>query len=183
MTWLILGVLLWVAAHLFKRVLPEQRAALGNRGKAVVAAVIAVSVILMIVGYRAAPDVYFYALPYWAWYLNNLAMFAAIFLMGVGGANGVVRTRLRHPMLLGLVLWSAAHLLVNGDLAPLVLFGGLGAWALLEMAVISRAEGPWQPPARGSWLADGRVALVAVGIYAVIAGIHHWLGYPVFVLL
>jgi hypothetical protein len=179
MTVLILGVLLWTGAHLFKRALPRQRAALGRAGRVVVAAAIAASIALMIIGYRAAEIVPLYALPIWAWYLNNLLMLAAIFMMGVGGTNGVVRTKVRHPMLLGVVIWSAAHLLVSGDLASLVLFGGLGAWALVQMAVISRAEGDWQPPAMGAILGDGKVALIAVALYALIAAIHDWLGVPV----
>jgi uncharacterized membrane protein len=183
MTWLILGVLLWIGGHLFKRILPKQRAALGTRGKAVVAVLILLSLALMIIGYRQAEEIQLYALPIWAWYVNNLMMFAAIFMMDVGKANGVVRTKVRHPMLLGVVIWSAAHLLVNGDLTSLVLFGGLGFWALLEMAVINRAEGAWQAPAKGSILSDGKVAILAFVLYVLIAGIHYWLDYSVIVFL
>ncbi len=179
MSWLIVGVLLWIAAHLFKRVLPGQREALGKAGKIAVALLILVSVGLMIVGYRASDDVALYALPFWVWYLNNAMMLCAIVLMDVGRVNGVIRTRLRHPMLLGVVVWSAAHLLVNGDLASLILFGGLGSWALLEIAVINRAEGPWRAPAVGSLVSDGKVVVVACFLFALIAGIHHWLGYSV----
>ena len=183
MTWLILGLLLWVGGHLFKRVLPKQREALGKWGRPLVAVAIVISIVLMIVGYREAEDVPLYALSIWAWYLNNLMMLVALFMMDVGRVNGVVRTKIRHPMLLGVVTWSAAHLLVNGDLTALVLFGGLGAWALLKMAVISHAEGPWQVPAKGSILSDGKVAVLAVVLYAVIAGIHDWLDHPTMVFL
>ena len=181
MTVLILGVLLWMAAHLFKRILPVQRAALGRTGKIIVAAAILVSIALMIVGYRAAEEVALYALPLWSWQLNNLLMLAALFMMDVGRAEGVVRTKVRHPMLLGVAIWSTAHLLVNGDLASLVLFGGLGLWALVEMVVISRVEGVWHPPAAGSILSDGKIAMFAMVLYGLIVAIHNWLGYPVFV--
>jgi uncharacterized membrane protein len=183
MTWLVLGLLLWVGGHLFKRVLPNQREALGKWGKPLVATVILVSIALMIVGYREADDVALYALPIWAWYLNNLLMLVALFMMDVGRVRGMVRTHIRHPMLLGVTIWSAAHLLVNGDLAALVLFGGLGAWGLLEMAIISRVEGPWQAPAKGSILSDGKVVVLAVVLYALIAGIHNWLDHPAIVFL
>ena len=86
-------------------------------------------------------------------------------------------------MLSGVVLWSAAHLLVNGDLPSVILFGGLGSWALLEMAVINRAEGPWQRPPRGSFASDGKVLLVAAVLYAAIVGIHYWLDRPVIAFL
>ena len=178
MIWLVLGVLLWAGAHLFKRVLPNRREALGKWGMPLVAAVVAISVVLMIVGYREAEDVPLYDLPIWSRYLNNLSMLAALFMMDVGRVNGVVRTRVRHPMLTGVVIWSGAHLLVNGELSALVLFGGLGLWALLQMAAIGRAEGPWEIPAKGSILSDGKVAVLAVVLYAAIAGIHYWLDRP-----
>ncbi len=183
MTWLVLGVLLWVGAHLFKRVLPKQREALGKSGRPLVAVVIVVSIALMIVGYQEAEDVPLYALSNWTWHLNNLLMLVALFMMDIGRVNGVIRTKVRHPMLIGVVIWSVAHLLVNGDLTALVLFGGLGLWALLQMAVISRAEGPWEIPARGSVLSDGKVAVLAVVLYIVIAGIHYWLDHPAIVFL
>jgi hypothetical protein len=96
MIWLVTGVLLWMAAHLFKRVLPEQRAALGRMGRPLVALAILVSIGLMVIGYRASEPAYLYALPAWVWYLNNALMFVAVFLMDVGRVNGMVRTRIRR---------------------------------------------------------------------------------------
>ncbi len=110
-------------------------------------------------------------------------MLVALFMMDIGRVNGVVRTKVRHPMLIGVVIWSVAHLLVNGELSALVLFGGLALWALLQMAVISRAEGPWEVPAKGSILSDGKVAVLAIVLYTVIAGIHYWLDRPAIVFL
>lgn len=183
MIWLVLGLALWVLAHLFKRVLPRRRAAMGNKGKGLVALGVAAGLALMIVGYRAAAaGDPLYVLPVWAWHLNNTLMLVALFLMGVGQAPGVVRTRLRHPMLTGVVVWAAAHLLVNGDIPSLVLFGGLGLWALVEMVAINRTEGPWQPPAPGRAVRDLGVLAVAAVLYAVIVFIHGWLGHPPFVL-
>ena len=57
------------------------------------------------------------------------------------------------------------------------------ATRLLQMAVISRAEGPWEVPAEGSILSDGKVAVFALVLYAVIAGIHDWLDHPAIVFL
>ncbi len=56
---LVIGVALWWAAHLFKRVAPEPRAALGDKGKGIVAVLLVLSVILMVVGYRMADG------PFW----------------------------------------------------------------------------------------------------------------------
>jgi hypothetical protein len=43
--------------------------------------------------------------------------------------------------------------------------------------------GPWQPPERGRWIGDAKVALLASALYALIVGIHHWLDRPVLLFL
>jgi hypothetical protein len=111
---------------------------------------------------------------------NNTLMLIAIFLYGVGGTKGSLYTRMRHPMLWGTVVWAVAHLLVNGDLASILLFGGIGLWALVEMAVINRA-GPWARPVGGRGVKGDLMNLVGtLVLYGVIAGIHTWLGYNPF---
>ena len=105
MTWLILGLALWTGAHLFKRALPKQREALGKAGRPLVAIVIIASIVLMVVGYRGAEGPEIYALPGWSWYLNNGLMVVALFLMDIGRVNGVTRHYIRHPMLLGVIVW------------------------------------------------------------------------------
>ena len=57
-------------------------------------------------------------------------MLVAVALIGAGHSKGRARGWLRHPMLTGVVVWAVAHLLVNGDVASLVLFGWLGLWAV-----------------------------------------------------
>src|SRR5690606_28191973 len=102
MIWLAIGLALWVAAHLFKRALPAPRAALGDKGRGLVALGVAAGLVLMIVGYRAAPEgAPLWVLPAWAWHLNNTLMLAALFLVAIGRGRGAVRTRIRHPMLAG----------------------------------------------------------------------------------
>jgi NnrU protein len=56
MVWLILGVLAWSGAHLWKRLAPASRAGAGDRGKGVVALLSALGIVLMVVGYRAWDD-------------------------------------------------------------------------------------------------------------------------------
>lgn len=69
-----------------------------------------------------------------------------------------------------------AHLLVNGDVASFVLFGGLGLWALAEMVVINRAQGPrgayHAPPVKSEIIAVVATLVVTV----IVMLIHHWLG-------
>lgn len=180
MTLLILGVLLYSLLHLFKRILPGPRAAMGDAGKGVVALGSLAGIVLMVIGYRAAELVPVYTPLPGMGHLNNTLMLISIFLFGVGGTKGTLYPRMRHPMLTGMLLWAVAHLLVNGDVASIILFGGLGLWAIVEMVAINRA-GSWTPPTDGRGLKGDAMNLVGtVVLYGIIAGIHIWLGYNPF---
>ena len=180
MTLLILGLILWIAAHFFKRVMPQARARMGDWGKGLVALVIVASVVLMVTGYRGAGEIYVWSPPSWAVHVTALLMIFAVVLMGLGDSKSRLRASVRHPMLTGMRVWAVAHLLVNGDLASIVLFGGMFAWAQAEVAVLNRAEPDWQRPEPGTLAGDVKLAAITVVIYAAIVGVHFWLGYPVF---
>ncbi|MEE9387285.1 MAG: NnrU family protein [Paracoccaceae bacterium] len=176
MTLLIAGLVLWTVAHFFKRVTPGARASMGNAGKGVMAVLILASVVMMVIGYRAAPvDVVFEA-PSWGKPVNNILMLVAVALLGMGSSKGRARAWLRHPMLIGVLVWAGAHILVNGDVASLVLFGGIAAWAVVSMVLINRGEGPWQRPEPGPASGDVRWLVISAVVFAVIAGIHIWIG-------
>ena len=180
MVLLILGVALWWGAHLFKRLAPAQRAALGDKGKGPVALALLAAILLMIFGYRMADGAFFWGRHPATVGINNLLMLVALYLTSPGPKKGALLYRMRHPMLTGFLLWAVAHLLVNGDVPSFVLFGGLGLWALIEMAVINRAEPNWTPPAKGSIAKDAMFLAISVVLLFVIGLIHTWLGYPTF---
>ena len=175
---LILGILLWSLAHLFKRIAPGARARLGDGpGKGLIALGILAGVVLMWIGYRQAPviPVWWVVPPAWTIHVNNLLMLVAVFFLGISGAKGRLAARFRHPMLGAVKIWAVAHLLVNGDLASILLFGGLLAWAVVEVILINR-QTSWTPPAPGPVANDLKLGVGALLIYAVIVGIHWWLG-------
>jgi len=178
------GLVLWVAAHLFKRVAPNQRQALtgrmGEGAKGLIAGMILVAVVLMVLGYRSAGLVPVYTPLPGMGHLNNLLMLVAIFLYGVGGTKGTLYTRMRHPMLWGTVVWAVAHLLVNGDVASVLLFGVIAVWALLEMVLINRSA-VWVAPTGGRGIkGDAMNVAGALVIYALIAAVHIWTGHNPF---
>lgn len=177
MTLMILGVALWAAAHLFKRLAPGARASMGARGKGLVALVLLVSVVLMVIGFRGAPGIYVWGPPVWATHLNNLLILVAIFMMSPAPRKGRLLNNMRHPMLTGFGLWAIAHLLVNGDLASVLMFGGLLLWAVAEVIAINRAEPRWQPTETGTYAKDGIFLVASVLLMGVIGFIHSWLGY------
>ncbi len=181
MTLLILGLILWTAAHVFKRVAPGARAALqermGDASKGIFAVLLVLSVVLMVMGYRDADTTFLWGRSAATTGINNLAMLAAVALFGLGSSKSRLRARFRHPMLWGTVVWALAHLLVNGDTASVVLFGWIAVWALAEMQLINRSDDAYEPYEGGSAMGDARLAIIALVLYGIIAAIHTWLGY------
>lgn len=177
LTLMILGIALWAGAHLFKRVAPDARAAMGDKGKGLIALALLVSVVLMVIGFRGAQVGQVWVPPVWGTHLNNLLVLIAIFMMSPAPRKGKLLNSMRHPMLTGFGLWAAAHLLVNGDLASIILFGGLLLWAVVEVVAINRAEPGWRPTETGTYAKDGMFLVASVILMGVIGYIHYWLGY------
>jgi uncharacterized membrane protein len=157
MTLLILGLALWWGAHLFKRLAPEQRAGMGDKGKGLVAVLLVLSVVLMVVGYRGAEGPVYWGRSPALVGINNLLMLVAFYFYAASGSKLWLATKVRHPQLIGFKIWAASHLLVNGDLASFILFGGLLAWAVVEVILINRAQPDWTPPVQAP--GQGRSAL------------------------
>ena len=178
MTLLILGVALWWAAHLFKRLAPGARAGLGDAGKGLVAVAVLASVVMMYFGYGAArPE----ADVWWGRNaalvgINNLLMVFAVYLYAASGAKSALARKIRHPQLTAVKTWAVAHLLVNGDLPSLILFGGLLGWAVVTVILINRAQRDWVPPVAKPG-AEVKAILATVVVTVVIMLIHNWLGY------
>ena len=93
MTLLIMGNILWIIAHSFKRLLPNFRNALGNAGKGAVALSLIIALVLIITGYRSADYIAVWAPPYFLVHINNVLMILAVFVFAVGHTKG----RLRGP--------------------------------------------------------------------------------------
>jgi uncharacterized membrane protein len=174
---MILGIALWAGAHLFKRIAPDARARMGDGGKGAVALALLASIVLMVIGFRGAEVAQVWYPPVWATHLNNLLVLIAIFMMSHAPRKGKLLNNMRHPMLTGFGLWAVAHLLVNGDLASVILFGGLLIWAIVEVIAINRAEPRWHPTQTGTYAKDGMFLVASVILMGVIGFIHNWLGY------
>lgn len=175
---LILGVLLWFGAHLFKRMAPATRADMGERGKGVLALILVVSIILMVIGFRRADPIQLWYPPSFLTHINNLLMLIAVYLFAASGMKTWLASRMRHPMLAGVKTWALAHLMVNGDLASVILFGGMLAWAVIEMILINRAEPTWTRSELP--FPVGKEIGAVVGTLIVFGGaalVHIWLGY------
>ncbi|GGX64876.1 membrane protein [Tateyamaria omphalii] len=178
MYWIVLiaGVALWWAAHLFKRVAPARRASMGDPGKGIVALAVAGSIVLMVIGYRGVAFVHVWLPPEFMVHINNLLMLIAIYLLSPAPKRGKLVSGMRHPMLTGFSLWAIAHLLVNGDAASMLLFGGLLIWAVASARIINAAEPGWQRGPEGTLAKDAMFLVGSVVLLGVIGWVHNWLG-------
>lgn len=182
---LILGLALWWGSHLVKIMAPEQRrSAVARMGegpwKGLITLVTGIAITFMVIGYRQADVIVLWYPPVFLWHLNNLLMAIAVFIFIAGSFKSPVRRAIRNPQLTGVKLWAVAHLLVNGDLASVVLFGGILAWAVVAVIGTKRRDGPRgeRPESTAAGLV---IHLIVAGLlFAVIAGIHLWLGVPTF---
>ncbi len=178
---LTLGVAVWAYSHLMKRVTPGFRAGLGdNTGRLVATVLSFVAIALMIYGYRSADVVQLWQPPVFMRHINNMLMLIAVIMLNMGRYPGVLRTKMRHPMLGAVKVWALAHLLVNGDLASVILFGGMLAWAVVDMIMINKMNPPWQRPAAGPVVNDAIYIALSLVLFGVIGYIHIWLGYNPF---
>ena len=89
----------------------------------------------------------------------------------------------RHPMLWGITLWSVAHLLANGDLASVLVFGGFGSYAIVSMWSLNK-RGAQKSTQRYAPLNDVAVVAAGLGGCALVAWLHPLLfGVPAFVII
>jgi uncharacterized membrane protein len=95
-------------------------------------------------------------------------MLPAVILVVASYLRGHIYTALKHPMLAGVKLWAAAHLLANGDLGSIILFGSFLGWAVFDRISLKRRSDAGAPPIPvGGWGND--MIAVAVGIVAYLA--------------
>ncbi len=180
MTYLIAGVLLWSTVHLAPAVPFGIRArldkAMGTMAyKGLFALLIIGSVVLMVAGWKTAPREMLFMPPAWGSGFNLVCMLAASILFPGPYIKSNVHRFVRHPQLTGLVLWGIGHVLATGQTRSVILFGGLAAWALIEMLFINRRDGARERPARVGAKADFQLLMAGVLLFVVLMYTHGWL--------
>jgi uncharacterized membrane protein len=95
-------------------------------------------------------------------------MLPAVILVAASYIRGRIYLTLKHPMLAGVKLWAAAHLLANGDLGSIILFGSFLAWAVFDRISLKGRSDPGAPPIPVGGIGNDLIA-VAVGVVAYLA--------------
>jgi uncharacterized membrane protein len=101
-------------------------------------------------------------------HLTAALMLPAVILVVASYIRGRIYTRLKHPMLAGIKLWAAAHLLANGDLGSIILFGSFLGWAVFDRISLKHRADSGAPPIPVGGPGNDLIA-VAVGIVAYLA--------------
>jgi uncharacterized membrane protein len=155
---LILGLVLFLGVHSIAIVAPglRQRARrrLGEGAwKGLYAIVSLVGFVLIVYGFGLArqASLVLYSPPVWLRRLALLLMLPVFPLVLAAYLPGRIKTAMKHPMLVAVKLWAFAHLLANGRLADVLLFGGFLAWAVVDRISLKR-----RPPQALRTAAPGR---------------------------
>ena len=180
MIWLWLGVIVWSVAHAMPALAPGLKTSLmerlGDNGyKGLFSIAIVGSIVLMVLGWRSATVDVIYEPPAWGRHLAMLLMLIAFFLFAFSHGKSNLKRFIRHPQLSALVVWAFAHLLANGDSRSVLLFGVLGFWALIEMMLLDRRDGPPAEPEPRPWSAELKPVVIGVVMYLVFVLAHPYL--------
>lgn len=181
MTLLLIGMAIWWGAHLLRGLAPAARASLDDRfgvkpAKGVIAVLLVLSVVLLVLGHQTSDFTPVYDPPTWTVHLNNLLMLIAVILFGASHSANNIKRVIRHPMLTSVKVWAFAHLIANGDLSSVLLFGGLLIWAVVQMIVINRREGPRERPGPAPIARDIKAVVIGTVVFIVITGLHFYVG-------
>jgi uncharacterized membrane protein len=172
---MIAGLVLFFGAH----TLTTQRdlrarliKAMGEGGYKIAYTLVSLAGLVLIVWgfahYRAAGLWPVWSPPTALKHLNTALMLPAVILVVAAYIRGRIYTALKHPMLAGVKLWAFGHLLANGDLGGIILFGSFLAWAVYDRISLKRRADAGGPPIPVGGASNDLIA-VAVGIVAYLA--------------
>jgi uncharacterized membrane protein len=173
MTQLILGLILFFGAHLAPTI-PGFRGGLVekfglNAYKLSFSGASLAGLILISTGvsaFRGAPDdIHIWLPPLWTRHLVFTLMLFPFILIVSAYVPSHIRDKARHPMLLAIMVWAAAHLLANGDLLALLLFGSFLAFAIYDRLSVDRRAVAPKPPAQG-FAGDAAAVLIGLVLWA-----------------
>ena len=179
MSLLVAGLFLVIASHLLPT-MPGTRAALvsrlGEMGYKGAFSLLAIAgLVLIVVGKGQAPFVALWNPPLWGRHLTLLLMVPVFVLLVATYLPSNIRRFIRHPMVIAVKLWALAHLLANGDLASLLLFGSIGVWAVFDLISVKKRDAG-APRPKLPLYRDALVLVLGLVAYALVAKFH----YPLF---
>jgi len=149
----ILGLVVFLGAHVFVSMRGEREAIIGRIGRGPYLGLFTVVSIvgLVLIGYgfaryRAEGIIPVWYPPAWTRHIVVVLMWPASIAVVAAYIPGDIKRALKHPMLVGVKLWAFAHLCANGDLGGIILFGAVLAWAVYDRITLKRRADAGGPP-------------------------------------
>jgi uncharacterized membrane protein len=187
---LILGLVVFIGAHaltMARGVRAGLIARIGEGPYKIVYSLVSILGIALIAWgygrYRATGWIDVWHPPDFMRHVTVALMWPSIVCVAAAYSPGHIKTTLKHPMLVGVKLWAFAHLLANGDLGSIVLFGGILAWAVVDRISLKRRADPGGPPIPvGGWKNDLVAVIAGMLVYLALGFVFHPLviGVPAF---
>ncbi len=175
---LILGIILFLGMHLIRVVAPDFRSRMvdkfGENGwKGIYSLLSIISLVVLIYGWAISSTINLWFPPTGMSHLTvTLMLLSMICLAAAELPAGHIATKTKHPMILGVKIWAFGHLLANGDLASLLLFGSFLAWGVILRIALKRRERAGLLTLRP--FVSAKYDLIAVVIGAVIWALFIW---------
>lgn len=168
----ILGLIIFFGAHSFTAFARGPRARLvaklgegPYKGLYSLASVLGFA--LIIVGWRGADASVLYSTPPFLRHVTYVLMLTAMVLIVAAYApKGRIAHAAKHPMLLAVKVWAIAHLLVNGEVRSVLLFGAFLAYAAADRVAVKRRGAP--VPAAGPWRNDAAAVVAGAAAFGAI---------------
>ena len=172
MTALLAGLILFFAVHSISIAYPSWRDRVAVRigewsWKGIYSVVAIIGFVLIVWGYGLARQdpVILYVPPLWLHHVSLLLMVFVFPLLLAAYLPGRIKTATKHPMLAATKLWAFAHLLANGTLADVFLFGSFLIWAVADRISMTHREQRWIPQAPASRANDAVAIVLGLGLY------------------
>jgi len=176
MALLVLGLFIFITIHLFPAFQSRRAALIERLGelkyKGLFSLVSLASFSLILIGKANAPFVEVWQPPQMLAVVTKLLMLPAMILLVAAYFPSNFKRKIRHPMLIAVKVWAIGHLLINGDLASIILFGSFLAFAVLAM-ISANKRMEWNKPKEQSVLMDILVILIGGAVYAGV-GVYHF---------
>jgi len=185
---LILGLIAFLGAHTFVTARTARASAMARLGKAywlAFAITSLIGVILIAWGfsiYRQTGWINVWSPPAFMRHITVGLMLIASLLLAAYWIPSHIKARVQHPLLAATKTWSFAHLLANGDLGSIILFGTLLAWAVYAFVRAKHRKDVVLPSAPLGWTNDLFVVVVGVALFLALGYLFHpyVIGVPVF---
>jgi len=149
----VLGLVLFLGAHVFVGQRKQRAALIAKTGegpyKGLFSLVSIIGIVLLGYGfarYRAEGLIPLWYPPAWTRHIVVALMWPASIAVVAAYIPGDIKRVLKHPMLVGVKTWAAAHLCANGDLGGIILFGAVLVWAVYDRITLKRRSDPGAPP-------------------------------------